>query len=33
MGLSVPPGTNLHVGKKMGRAGYNCTTWEELERM
>ena len=33
MGLTVPPETNLHVGKKFGRGGSHCTTREELERM
>ena len=28
----MPLGMNLHVGKKFIRAGYNCTTEEELER-
>ena len=32
MGLTVPPGTNLHVGKKFGMVGSHCTTREELER-
>ena len=26
MGLTVPPETNLHVGKKFGRIGSHCTT-------
>ena len=29
MGPTVPPGTNLHVGKKFGRVGSHCTTREE----
>ena len=32
MGLTVPPGTNLHRGKKFDRVGSHCTTREELER-
>ena len=31
MGLTVPPGTNLHVGKKSGKGGSHFTTTEELE--
>ena len=26
MGVTVPPETNLHVGKKFGRIGSHCTT-------
>ena len=26
MGLTLPPETNLHVGKKFGRIGSHCTT-------
>ena len=32
MSLTLPPGTNLYVGKKMCRAGSTCTIREELER-
>ena len=32
MGPTVPPGTNLHVGKEFGRGGSHCITREELER-
>ena len=32
MSPNVPPGTNLHVGKKFVRGGSHCTTREELER-
>ena len=31
MGPTVPPGTNLHVGKEFGRGGSHCITREELE--
>ena len=30
MGRTVPPETNLHVGKKMGRAGSHCATMDEI---
>ena len=32
MGLTVSPGTNLHVGKNFGRAGSHYATRDELER-
>ena len=32
MGPTVPPGTNLHVGKKFGRGGSHFSTMGELER-
>ena len=30
MGITVPPGTKLHVEKNFGRAGSKCTTREKL---
>ena len=32
VGPTVSSGTNLHVAKKFGRGGSNCTSKEELER-